>query len=336
MISINRNKDWKDSLSLWTKTLEVEPNSFRAHGNLARVYQEKGLIEASLREVKKTMALNPRDYKAYYNLAQAFSTRGWDEEMMLALKRAISIKPDYDVAVNRLIEANLSLMRSYPDDYKPYMNLGDGLRIAGRYSEAIKYLETAHNMVPENLDVLYFLGECNRGAGNYDRAIEYYEKVIAESPKDYRSHLGLAETYRARGDNDNAEKYYLMLPGLKADDAEPLITVAKFYMEKDEVSKALRYYEKAVDLNPADYLLYAVTAIVYAKENKKLKRALELADQSLVLKVENGPAFKAKGYIYFKMKDYENAKKYLIAARQKLPDDAEIRGLIAEIMEKTD
>jgi tetratricopeptide (TPR) repeat protein len=61
MISINRNKDWKDSYSLWTKTLEVEPNSFRAHGNLARVYQERGLIEASLREVKKTMELNPQD-----------------------------------------------------------------------------------------------------------------------------------------------------------------------------------------------------------------------------------------------------------------------------------
>jgi tetratricopeptide (TPR) repeat protein len=112
--------------------------------------------------------------------------------------------------------------------------------------------------------------------------------------------------------------------------------VAKYYMKKEEAGKALRYYEKAIALKPADYLLYAVTALIYARENKKLKRALELADQSLVLKMENGPAFKSKGYIYFKMKDYEKAKRFLMAALQKLPDDVEIRRLLAEIREKTD
>ena len=97
---------------------------------------------------------------------------------------------------------------------------------------------------------------------------------------------------------------------------------------------ALRYYEKAIDLKPSDYLLYADIALIYARENKKLARAAELADESLILKAENPEAKKALGYIYYRMKDYDSAKKYLTSALNQLSGDQEIKDLLLLIAEE--
>ena len=120
VICIDRNKDWKDSYSLWSRTLEVEPNSFRAHGNLARVYQEKGLIEASLREVKKTMALNPNDHKAHYNLGVILSKQGFISEAISAYKKSIELNPRFKNAYFNLgnIYKTQNMLEEAKQDYQ--------------------------------------------------------------------------------------------------------------------------------------------------------------------------------------------------------------------------
>jgi tetratricopeptide (TPR) repeat protein len=107
--------------------------------------------------------------------------------------------------------------------------------------------------------------------------------------------------------------------------------VADYFMEKDEVNTAIRYYEKGLDQNPSDYELYAKIAIVYARENRKLDRALELTDRSLILKADNAPALKAKGYIYYLMGDTDSARIFLRAALDKNPDDIEVKTLLTEL-----
>jgi hypothetical protein len=44
-LTIVRNRDWKDSVSLWTRTVEQSPLSIKAWGNLERAYGEVGRFE---------------------------------------------------------------------------------------------------------------------------------------------------------------------------------------------------------------------------------------------------------------------------------------------------
>jgi len=78
-------------------------------------------------------------------------------------------------------------------------------------------------------------------------------------------------------------------------------------------------------------VLFARIAMVYAGENKRLDRALELTDRSLVLKADNAPALKAKGFIYYQMDDVDSAKTFLRAALDKNPDDVEVKTLLNEL-----
>jgi tetratricopeptide (TPR) repeat protein len=162
IISINRNKDWKDSFSLWTKTLEVEPNSFRAHGNLARVYQEKGLLEASLREVKKTMALNPKDYKAYYNLGVVLGKQGIISEAIAAYKKTIEMNPQFKNA---------------------HFNLGNIYKTQNRMEEARRAYQKVVQIDPADIEARNNLGVIYAMQGELDAAIIEWQQVMALDPE---------------------------------------------------------------------------------------------------------------------------------------------------------
>lgn len=161
MITINRNKDWKDSYSLWTKTLEVEPNSVRAHGNLARVYQEKGLIEASMREVKKTIELNPKGFKAYYNLGVILAEQGFIEEAISAYKKTIEINPKFKNA---------------------RFNLGNIYKAQNHLEAAKREYQSVLEIDPQDIEARNNLGVIYAMQNKLDAAISEWEKVVALDP----------------------------------------------------------------------------------------------------------------------------------------------------------
>ncbi|NUO07245.1 MAG: tetratricopeptide repeat protein [Candidatus Brocadia sp.] len=58
-LAIERNKVWRDQFTFWSKTLEVSPNSSRAHNNLGLAYFRKGLLDASRDEFKLAIRYEP-------------------------------------------------------------------------------------------------------------------------------------------------------------------------------------------------------------------------------------------------------------------------------------
>lgn len=165
-VSIDRNRDWKDSYSLWTKTLEVEPDSVRAHGNLARVYQQKGLIDQSMREVKKTLELNPKDFKAYYNLGVILGEQGSAKEAISAYQKTIEMNPRFKnahfnlgtiyKAQNRLEAAKQAFKRVVEidsDDIEARNNLGVIYAMQGKLNAALVEWQKVIALDPANRDV---------------------------------------------------------------------------------------------------------------------------------------------------------------------------------------
>ncbi len=169
-ISINRNKDWQDSYSLWTQTLKVEPNSVKAHGNLARVYQEKGLIEESLREVKKTIELNPKDFKAYYNLGVILGRQGFVTEAISAYKKTIAMNPQFKNA---------------------HFNLGNIYKAQNLLEEAKQKYKMVVEIDPEDTEARNNLGVIYAMQGKLDAALFEWQKVVALDPANRDVHANI-------------------------------------------------------------------------------------------------------------------------------------------------
>ena len=162
IITVDRNRDWKNGYSLWTQTLEVEPNSVRAHGNLARVYQEKGMIEASLREVKKVMELNPKDYKAHYNLGVILDKQGFVSEAISAYNKTIDINPRFKNA---------------------HFNLGNMYKKQNMLAEAERAYQIVVELDPDDIEARNNLGVIYAMQGDYDSAVVEWQKVMALDPQ---------------------------------------------------------------------------------------------------------------------------------------------------------
>jgi tetratricopeptide (TPR) repeat protein len=161
LITMNRNRDWKDSYSLWTQTLEVEPDSFRAHGNLARVYQKRGMIDASMREVKKALELNPKDYKAYYNLGVVLGEQGFAAEAISAYQKAVAMNPRFKNA---------------------YFNLGTIYKAQNRLEAAKKAFKKVVEIDPDDIEARNNLGVIYAMQGKLDAALVEWQQVIALDP----------------------------------------------------------------------------------------------------------------------------------------------------------
>jgi tetratricopeptide (TPR) repeat protein len=163
VIAIDRNRDWRDSYSLWTRTLETSPDSVKAHGNLARVYMEQGLVEQSWREIKKTIELDPRDYKAYYNLGVLLAQQRLTSDAIQAYKKAIEKNPKYADAhfnlgnIYKELDLRQEALQEYkrvieiePEDIEARNNLGVVYAIEGKLAAAISAWEKVLEFEPDN------------------------------------------------------------------------------------------------------------------------------------------------------------------------------------------
>lgn len=159
ILTFSRNKDWKDELSLWSKTAEQSPKSALAHNNLGLAYQKHGRVEFAIDAYQKAIALNPKYAEAYNNLGLAYQKL---EKVSLAIdayKKAIELNQ------NSAFHNNLGIA------YQTQGNLDIAIE---EYKKALAIKENyaSHN----NLAIAY------QSQGKKDLAIEEFKKAVELNP----------------------------------------------------------------------------------------------------------------------------------------------------------
>ncbi len=161
-ITISRNRDWKDSLTLWSKTVITSPTSSIAHGSLAWAYQDQGRMKEAVREYEKAIAIFPENYKAWYNLGVIYDRQGASKEAAASYKNAIAINPAF-------INARF--------------NLGNIYHKQGLLAEAIHQYRKVTELDPADFEARNNLGVAYAGQGNLDKAIAEWQKVLEIDPQ---------------------------------------------------------------------------------------------------------------------------------------------------------
>lgn len=84
-----RNRDWKDEITLYSATIRDAPESPRAHYNLGTIYLGRKQYDRAIRFLREAVRLNPDYVEAFYNLACAYALKGEKELAMWALHQAV-------------------------------------------------------------------------------------------------------------------------------------------------------------------------------------------------------------------------------------------------------
>lgn len=165
--TINRNRDWENNLTLWSKVLRIYPNSGQAlfvlaneyslrgekgkaiafyqkslekihplsfgaaliYNNLGILYQEEGEHDTAIKHFEKALAIVPQSSAMHNNLGMVYALSKRYEEAVKSFRKAIEIDASF-------IDAYLNLARVY--------------LLKERYGEAAITLKKAAEIDPNN------------------------------------------------------------------------------------------------------------------------------------------------------------------------------------------
>jgi len=195
-VTIKRNMDWKDELTLWERTVEVNPKSAIAYNNLGLAYNEKGDYMNAGKAFLRSIELNPRRAVTFYNIGLLYGRLNVINDSIKAYEFAVELDPG-------MIEAHINLGMMY-DQKEMYEEA---------YSEYLSALE----IDPESFSAYVSIGNHFDRLKEYDKAVENYEKAIELNTNDAIVHYNLGVVYLKKNEFDNAEDEFLTVLDISPD-----------------------------------------------------------------------------------------------------------------------
>lgn len=243
-LTINRNVDWKDNFTLFSRDVKVSKNSGKIHTDLAaelilkanRIKEEKEAATVYLSAEQKSAALKDTEVER----ATLFN------QSIILLKKAIEIHPSFNLAWLQMANAhhflgemesntpniNLTLLHTaliayeQADKYKAVgmdtiipefkslclMDIGKVMgEKFGDINTSINFLEKASELDPKNAEVFLLLGTAYSMKQDFEKSIACTQKSLELRPDDRDTKKNLATVWQQYALADATKKSSLQL-----------------------------------------------------------------------------------------------------------------------------
>ena len=187
---------WRNTETLFTHALQVNPRSAVAHNNLGLTFAQQGSIPKAIMHYTQALQLKAAMPEAHYNLADALASQGALEAASVHYTLALRFKPSWAEAHNNLgtalarqgkVDEAMShytaALQLKPDWALPYNNLGDAMVKQGRVTEAITTLTKAAQLKPILPEAPYNLGGILWQQGYRRAAMVAYREALRRRPQ---------------------------------------------------------------------------------------------------------------------------------------------------------
>jgi tetratricopeptide (TPR) repeat protein len=220
-LTIARNTDWRDNLTLWQDTVRKNPASPEAHRNLAQIYLERGDAVAAIPHFRRTAQIHSEYVWALRHLARLCDETGLDDEAISSYERLLQFRPrDVESHIglgalharrNRLVEAadQFKAALAYdPGSATAYHNLGGVCLLQGRYAEAAAEFRRALELAPDDAASHHWLGTAYAGMDRHEDALAAYRASLKSDPGQPQTWLEMGECYERIGSAEEAIRAY--------------------------------------------------------------------------------------------------------------------------------
>jgi tetratricopeptide (TPR) repeat protein len=192
--TIEQNKVWQNSYTLWSDAVEKYPESNTANALMGVVYLEMGMDEEAVKYLEKAVQILPYDYQSRNNLGIVYGRSGQPEKALKELTTAILLKPE-----DESIKINLSIFYQRQKEYR-------------KAEEVLSYLLSKN---PQNANLHYRIALVYKDAEEYEKAISELLKSSELAPHIINSYEELGNIYVSRIKDSEKGKYYY-LKGINA------------------------------------------------------------------------------------------------------------------------
>jgi tetratricopeptide (TPR) repeat protein len=169
---------WRDSVALWTHTLECTQGNALTHFILGDALVTHGREEEGLAQMREALRLNPNYAKAHSYLGQTMIAHGRTDEGIAELREALKIDPT---------------------DESAHYNLGKILLARGQTDGGITELREFLRKQPADADVHNTLGIALFQRGQTEQGIAEFREALELDPGDAQIHNNLAKALLEQG-----------------------------------------------------------------------------------------------------------------------------------------
>lgn len=225
----NRNRDYRDAITLWTDTLAKRPLNARAHAALGASLIERGQLVPGIAALERSVQLDPASGEARNNLATALTD------------------------VNRTPEALghfAAALRLRPGIASTHYNFGNALLSVGRTSEAIAQQEQALILLPEFPLARCALAQAQLAAGRLDPAIANFRAALRGQPDLVPAHFGLANALAQASRGTEAIPHYEATLRAVPNAVDALYFLGNALLAANRPADAAQRYSTALQLKP--------------------------------------------------------------------------------------
>ncbi len=180
-------KHWKDSVSLFTHTVNATKNNAMAHNQLGMALTERGREMEAESHFQKAVDANPKYWRAYNNLGIAMEKRG---------------------ETNKAIDQYSIALRLKPDSWEVLNNKGTALMATGKQEEALTLLTRALQIKPDYVKARVGIGSVLAMTGRMDEAAYHWMEAVRLDPNDAKAHSNLGIYMASKGELDSAEHHF--------------------------------------------------------------------------------------------------------------------------------
>lgn len=229
-VTIMRNRDYRDPVTLWADTVAKRPQNARAHNNLALALQQQGQPARAHTHFARAVALDAGYVTARYNWGVALLEQRRHLEAIAQLEAAVTRAPDH-------VDARI--------------NLGNALVRAGRARDALAHFEHALQLQP-GADVHFNLGVASADLGENDAAVRHLRSALRFDARLPEAHYQLARLAERAGRTAEAESHYnatlQLAPGHAAAHGKLGLLLAR----AERLAPAAGHFRAVIALQPDD------------------------------------------------------------------------------------
>ena len=150
LLTINRNRVWQTSLSLWQDVVNKSPRLATTNTNLGTAWAKNANFAQATFYLKRAISLDPGYKVAYNNLGNVLASQGYQQQSIDYFKKAIDLDPTFENPYNNLGYVYLEL--NQPDLAIAYFQ--QALKLNANFAKAQNNLDLAQKIKSGDLPPL--------------------------------------------------------------------------------------------------------------------------------------------------------------------------------------